>query len=64
MKCSAAVLRELKHIAEMRLGRNVESIAITVPAYFHDQQRQAAVEAARIAGLRLERCRGVRKMLI
>ena len=55
VECSAAVLRELKRIAEMRLGQNVESAVITVPAYFHDQQRQATVEAARIAGLRVER---------
>ena len=55
VECSAVVLREMKRIAEMRLGRTVESAVITVPAYFHDQQRQATVEAAKIAGLRVER---------
>ena len=55
VECSAVVLREMKRIAELRLGKNVESAVITVPAYFHDQQRQATVEAAKIAGLRVER---------
>lgn len=55
VECSALVLRELKRIAELRLGTAVESAVITVPAYFHDEQRQATMEAARIAGLRVER---------
>lgn len=53
--CSAMVLAELKRIAELQLGKPVDSAVITVPAYFHDQQRQATVEAAMIAGLRVER---------
>jgi molecular chaperone HscC len=55
VECSAVVLREMKRIAETHLGKTVESAVITVPAYFHDQQRQATVEAAKIAGLRVER---------
>lgn len=55
VECSAVVLREMKRIAEMRLNKPVESAVVTVPAYFHDQQRQATVEAAKIAGLRVER---------
>ena len=55
VECSAVVLKEMKRIAEMRLGKKVESAVVTVPAYFHDQQRQATVEAAKIAGLRVER---------
>ncbi|MBX7208172.1 MAG: Hsp70 family protein [Verrucomicrobiaceae bacterium] len=55
VECSAAVLREMKRIAELRLGKQVDTAVITVPAYFHDQQRQATVEAAKIAGLRVER---------
>jgi molecular chaperone HscC len=55
VECSAVVLREMKRIAEEHLGNAVESAVITVPAYFHDQQRQATVEAAKIAGLRVER---------
>lgn len=55
VECSAVVLREMKRIAENHLGKAVDSAVITVPAYFHDQQRQATVEAAKIAGLRVER---------
>lgn len=55
VECSAAVLREMKRVAELRLGHPVESAVITVPAYFHDPQRQATVDAARIAGLKVER---------
>ena len=53
--CSALVLQEMKRIAEMALGRAVNKAVITVPAYFHDQQRQATIEAAEIAGLAVER---------
>ncbi len=55
VECSAMILREMKRIAELHLGREVDSAVITVPAYFHDQQRQATVNAAKIAGLRVER---------
>ena len=55
VECSAAILRELKRIAELRLETAVDKAVITVPAYFHDLQRQATLEAARIAGLEVER---------
>lgn len=55
VECSALVLRELKRIAELRLGKPVGEAVITVPAYFHDQQRQATVDAATIAGLKVSR---------
>lgn len=55
VECSALVLRELKRIAEMRLGRIVDEAVITVPAYFHDPQRLATIEAAKIAGLKVRR---------
>jgi molecular chaperone HscC len=55
VECSALILREMKRIAELHLGREVNSAVITVPAYFHDQQRQATVDAAKIAGLKVER---------
>jgi molecular chaperone DnaK len=48
---SAMVLREMKSIAENRLGRPVTKAVITVPAYFNDNQRQATKDAGRIAGL-------------
>ena len=43
---SAFVLREMKQIAEARLGCPVERAVITVPAYFNDNQRWSAVTAA------------------
>jgi molecular chaperone DnaK len=48
---SAMILRELKAIAEMRLGQPVHKAVITVPANFNDNQRQATKDAGRIAGL-------------
>jgi molecular chaperone DnaK len=51
----AMVLRELKQIAEMRLGRAVNKAVITVPANFNDNQRQATKDAGRIAGLEVLR---------
>lgn len=53
--CSALVLQEMKRVAEMHVGYTIERAVITVPAYFHDQQRQATIEAATIAGLKVER---------
>ncbi len=52
---SAMVLREMKSIAEARLGRPVGKAVITVPAYFNDNQRQATKDAGRIAGLEVLR---------
>ena len=48
---AAMVLRELKSIAESRLGQPASRAVITVPAYFNDNQRQATKDAARIAGI-------------
>src|SRR5436853_6186030 len=47
---SAMVLRKLKEAAEAYLGHTVRKAVITVPAYFNDAQRQATIEAAKIAG--------------
>jgi len=52
---SALVLREMKEIAEARLGLPVTQAVITVPAYFNDNQRQATRDAGRIAGLEVLR---------
>ncbi len=52
---SAFVLREMKRIAELRLGRQVTKAIVTVPAYFNDNQRQATKDAGRIAGLEVQR---------
>ena len=47
---SAMVLRKLKEAAEAYLGHTVRKAVITVPAYFNDAQRQATMDAAKIAG--------------
>jgi molecular chaperone DnaK len=52
---AAMVLKEMKLVAEMRLGRPVTQAVITVPAYFNDNQRQATKDAGRIAGLEVLR---------
>jgi molecular chaperone DnaK len=51
---SAMILRKLKEAAEAYLGQSVRKAVITVPAYFNDAQRQATIEAARIAGFETE----------
>lgn len=52
---SAAILSELKSIAEMRLERSVHKAVITVPAYFNDAQRNATKQAGELAGLEVVR---------
>jgi len=52
---SAAVLRELRAIAERFLGEAVTEAVITVPAWFDAAQRQATKDAAAIAGLSVRR---------
>ena len=52
---SAMILRKLKEDAENYLGEKVEEAVITVPAYFHDSQRQATKDAGKIAGLKVRR---------
>lgn len=52
---SARILQKLKNDAEAYLNEEVSDAVITVPAYFNDAQRQATVEAGRIAGLNVLR---------
>ena len=52
---SAKLLEHLKANAEATLGHEVSEAVITVPAYFHDSQRQATRDAGRIAGLNVKR---------
>lgn len=52
---SAYVLAKMKHTAEDYLGVPVKRAVVTVPAYFNDAQRQATIDAASIAGLKVER---------
>src|SRR5258705_1204503 len=48
---SAFILTKMKETAEAYLGGKVADAVITVPAYFHDAQRQATKDAGKIAGL-------------
>ena len=48
---SAIVLSKMKEIASLRLHQDIKNVVITVPAYFNDSQRQATIDAAKIAGL-------------
>jgi molecular chaperone DnaK len=52
---SAAILRELRRIAEWRMGQPITKAVITVPAYFHDAQRAATKRAGELAGLEVVR---------
>jgi molecular chaperone DnaK len=51
----AHVLMKLKEDAEKYLGQTVTEAVITVPAYFNDDQRQATINAWKIAGLEVKR---------
>jgi molecular chaperone HscC len=55
VKLSSFVLTSLKEDAQDFLQLEVTRAVITVPAYFHDQQRHATIEAGRMAGLTVER---------
>lgn len=52
---SAAILLEAKNVAEKFLEDDIEGACITVPAYFNESQRQATIDAAAIAGLKVLR---------
>ena len=52
---SAMILQKLKADAEAKLGEEVDSAVITVPAYFNDDQRQATKDAGKVAGLDVKR---------
>ncbi len=49
------VLMKLKADAEKFIGSKVTEAVITVPAYFNDDQRQATINAGKIAGLDVKR---------
>jgi len=52
---SAKILRKLVDDANERLGKNINQVVITVPAYFDDKQRTATKQAGEIAGLEVLR---------
>lgn len=52
---SAMILQKIKADVEAKLGETVTQAVITVPAYFNDTQRQATIDAGKIAGLEVMR---------
>ena len=52
---SAQILRKLINDAKNYLGQEVTQAVITVPAYFNDSQRQATMDAGKIAGIEVLR---------
>jgi len=48
---SSFILKKLKIIAEKFLDKEIKKAVITVPAYFNNSQRQATINASKIAGL-------------
>ncbi len=55
IEVSAEILKHLKKLGEARLGEELTSAVITVPAYFDDAQRQSTKDAAQLAGLQVLR---------
>ena len=49
------VLYKMKETAEAYLGKTVNNVVVTVPAYFNDSQRQATKDVGTIAGLNVLR---------
>ncbi|KAG5079548.1 Heat shock cognate 70 kDa protein 2 [Glycine soja] len=52
---SSMVLTKMRKIAEAYLGSTVKNAFVTVPAYFHDSQRQASKDVGVITGLNVMR---------
>lgn len=52
---SAKILACIRDRATKQLGSPVRTAVITVPAYYNDNQRDAVVQAGRLAGLTVER---------
>lgn len=52
---SAMIIQKIKTDVEAKLGEPITEAVITVPAYFNDAQRQATVDAGKIAGLDVKR---------
>ena len=50
---SSLILKQLKEDAEIYLGEVVEEAIISVPAYFNDNQENATIIAAQLAGLKV-----------
>lgn len=54
VQVSAEILKALLHLSQ-REDAGIDQAVITVPAYFDETQRQATVEAARLAGIQVLR---------
>ena len=54
VELSSLVLRSLKEDAEAFLKQPCTEVVISVPAYFNNVQREATVEAAKLAGLTVQ----------
>ncbi len=52
---SALLLRHLKEDAEREMGDTIKDAVITVPAYFYSVEREATIEAAKRAGLKVKK---------
>ncbi|MBM4091352.1 MAG: Hsp70 family protein [Planctomycetes bacterium] len=52
---SARYLKTLQLRAETEFGKRVDSVVVTVPAYFEERQRDATREAGELAGLRVKK---------
>lgn len=52
---SAMILSKIKTDVEAKIGEKITEAIITVPAYFNDTQRQATIDAGKIAGLTVKR---------
>lgn len=52
---SAMILQKIKGDVEAKLGEKIREAVITVPAYFNDTQKQATIDAGKIAGLDVKR---------
>jgi heat shock protein 1/8 len=50
-----AKAKQMKEVAEVKLGKKIEKAVVTVPAYFNDNQRQATKDAGSISGLNVLR---------
>jgi len=52
---SSIILRKLIQEAELALDETISQAVITVPAYFNESQRQATLEAGKLAGIEVLR---------
>lgn len=52
---SALLLKHLKEDAEAELGESIVNAVITVPAYFYSTEREATVQAAEKAGIKVKK---------